>query len=161
MFMRKLITVVALVFSMGLAAQTKTYQGAWFSIDYPEDFTVKNSILSETRGDNTYDSATFTSPDKTVVFYVYSPQWSGTPSDITLKESGQQQQLQADNLGNVITLYSFYQGKDKRTHSYQVTRNADQQITQVIGLRYTSMKAYEKYRKAYIAFKASLQQYAD
>ena len=82
------------------------------------------------------------------------------PSDITLKESGQQQQLQADNLGNVITLYSFYQGKDKRTHSYQVTRNADQQITQVIGLRYTSIKDYERYRKAYVDFKKSLKRYA-
>ena len=88
------------------------------------------------------------------------PQWSGIPSDITLKESGQQQQLQADNLGNVITLYSFYQGKDKRTHSYQVTRNADQQITQVIGLRYTSIKDYERYRKAYVDFKKSLKRYA-
>lgn len=157
--MRKLITIAVLVFSMGLAAQTKTYQGAWFDIDYPEGFTVKNSIPSETRGDNTYDSATFTSPDQAVVFYVYSPQWSGVPSDITLK--GNEQKLKTDKLGNVISYYSYYEGKEKRTYSYQVTRNADQQITMVIGLSYPSQKVYEKYKKAYTAFKASLKQYAD
>ena len=85
--MRKLITIVALVFSMGLAAQTQTYQGGWFSIDYPKDFTVKNSIPSENREEGFYDSATFTSPDKTVVFYVYSPSGQVLPLILPLRKA--------------------------------------------------------------------------
>ena len=55
-------------------SQTKTFQGAWFEVKYPQDFKAKGSLASETS--DGFDSAIFTSPDGTVSFYVYSPQWS-------------------------------------------------------------------------------------
>ena len=61
-----------------------TYKGAWFEIDYPKIFTVKPSIPSSTP--DLYDSAYFISPDKKVTFYVFSPQWSGDATDISLNK---------------------------------------------------------------------------
>lgn len=59
------------------------YNGAWFDILYPSDFTPLPSIKSSSNIDN-YKSVFFISPDKTVEFYIFSPQWSGEPNDIQL-----------------------------------------------------------------------------
>jgi hypothetical protein len=60
-----------------------TYRGAWFEVKYPSTFRVRPSLRSSssTRG---YDSVFFTAPDDNVEFYVFSPQWNGTASDIEL-----------------------------------------------------------------------------
>jgi hypothetical protein len=60
------------------------YTGAWFRIQYPSTFTVRPSLHSETT-DRGYDSAFFTAPDDSVEFYVFSPQWTGEPTDIALR----------------------------------------------------------------------------
>ena len=73
---------------MGLTddeSDSLTYKGAWFEIDYPKIFTVKPSIPSSTP--DLYDSAYFISPDKKVTFYVFSPQWSGDATDISLNKN--------------------------------------------------------------------------
>jgi len=63
-------------------APTRIFEGAWFQVAYPADFTVRPSLESSSA--EGYDSAFFDSPDGEVTFYVFSPQWGGEPSDIAL-----------------------------------------------------------------------------
>jgi len=54
--------------------QWRTYQGAWFAITYPPGFKVEPGQKSAASTEG-HDSAFFVSPDNTVVFYVFAPQW--------------------------------------------------------------------------------------
>ncbi len=54
------------------------YDGPMFSISYPPGFTVRPSVPEG----GAADSAFFTSRDKKVEFYVFSPLWDGEPTDI-------------------------------------------------------------------------------
>lgn len=63
-------------------SEWKAYKGAWFAIEYPPDFIVKPSLKSTSA--KGYYSAYFASPDGSVKFYVFSPQWNGLPSDFAL-----------------------------------------------------------------------------
>lgn len=62
-------------------ATYKKFSGAWFEVEYPETFSADNSLKSYTNSEG-FDSAVFTSPDGKVQFYIFSPQWSGEPTDI-------------------------------------------------------------------------------
>ena len=143
-------------------AQTKTYRGAWFSVNYPADFTAEGSLPSATTGDDgTYDSAIFTSPDGSVTFYVYSPQWSGDPTDIALQpgEKESTRSVTHGRHGQTVTFWTIGAKNGSYSRSYQETREGDAMY--IIGIRYTTQKAYNKYKKQYLAFKASLEQFAD
>ena len=70
-----------------LTAQTKTFRGAWFTVEYPANFTAEGSLPSATSGE------------------------------------------------------------DETMH--------------VLGIHYTTQQAYNKYKKQYLQFKASLKQFAD
>ena len=157
--MRYFLVTILFLCAIVATAQTKPYEGAWFSVKYPANFSVQNGLSSGSNGGTKFDSATFTSPDKTVTFYVFSPLWPYEPTDIELK--GGEERLAPDTIGNTVSFYSYYSAKDKRTHSYQVTRDVEGNISLVIGIRYPSMKVYEKYRQQYLAFKKSVTQYAD
>src|SRR5580692_1466715 len=65
------------------AAKTKTFKGAWFAVSCPADFKARLGMKSLTSSEGC-DSAFFTSPDKQVEFYVFSPQWNGEPKDYAL-----------------------------------------------------------------------------
>ena len=52
----------------------KTHKGAWFDIKYPADFLATDIQKSSTRQTGA-DATVFLSPDKSVEFYIYSPQW--------------------------------------------------------------------------------------
>jgi len=138
-----------------------TYKGAWFDIKHPQGFVVRESLPSatSTRG---YDSVFFTSPDGLVEFYVYSPQWSGEPTDIL-----------PNPLMEVVTDRKEQRGKDRTVlfltlkakdgsywRSLADTRTVHNTRT-VFGIKYLNMAGYEKYRPDYLRFKQSLRQYAD
>ncbi|NBY11198.1 MAG: hypothetical protein EBQ77_09415 [Sphingobacteriia bacterium] len=70
-------------YSLVTSAQTATFKGAWFQIQYPSNFIATGSMKSLTA--DGFDSAVFTSPNKQVEFYVFSPQWEGEANDIKLQ----------------------------------------------------------------------------
>lgn len=139
----------------------KTYNGAWFAINYPSDFTVKPSMKSLTFTEG-FDSAIFTSPDSTVSFYVFSPQWSGKPSEISVRSNEIMTDSITEGLEEGITVNEWtIEAKDKSyKRSYQEVIRQDN-INWIVGLQYTSDAAYRKYRQQYLNFKNSLMQYAD
>jgi hypothetical protein len=143
------------------AAGWNVYRGAWFEIKYPAGFMVRESMPSATSNKG-YDSVFFASPDGLVEFYVYSPQWSGEPSDIL-----------PDPATEVITDRKEQRGKD-RTVVFTTLRAkdggywrsladtmTDNNTRTVFGYRYKDGAALKMYRPDYLTFKKSLVQYAD
>jgi hypothetical protein len=99
-------------------SQTKTFQGAWFEVKYPQDFKAKGSLDSETS--DGFDSVIFTSPDGTVSFYVYSPQWSGEATDISLQPNEKLASTKADNTDSKsVEWWTIVANDQTYTRSYQ------------------------------------------
>ena len=142
--------------------RTKRYEGAWFTINYPSDFIVKNSMRSLTSVEG-FDSAFFTSPDGLVEFYIFSPQWNGIPSDIEIRP---QSELLIDSdirrlSDRTEILYTIAAKDGSYKRSYREVKQYESTVNWVLGIKYTSQRAYQKYQQAYVRFKKSLIQYAD
>jgi len=143
-----------------ISNQNNVYHGAWFDIKYPVDFIARGSMPSSS-SDN-FDSATFTSPDNSVEFYIYSPQWNGEAHDISLKSNEKQSNSKYDDSKSQLIEWWTIEAKDKSyTRSYQKTTNKNSGSISIIGLKYKNQDSYNKYKKQYLEFKASLSQFAD
>ncbi|UJF29464.1 hypothetical protein L0B70_11555 [Kaistella sp. 97-N-M2] len=145
----------------GAEPSYKKYSGAWFEIDYPAGFSVKNSQKSLTKKEG-FDSAIFTSGDDKVQFYVFSPQWSGVPADINLKAS----EIKTDSTSAVvdglrINRWTIQAKNGTYFRSYESSSETEGNINMIFGIVYIAEKDLEKYKKEYLHFKNSLEQYAD
>lgn len=139
---------------------TSVYHGAWFDIKYPSEFIAKGSIPSISS--DGFDSATFTSPDNSVEFYVFSPQWNGEAHDIAVREHETRFNSKTDDSNSRIVEWWTIEAKDKSyTRSYQKTIDKQSNTVTIIGLKYKNQESYNKHKKQYLDFKASLKQYAD
>ncbi len=139
----------------------KRFEGAWFYIDYPADFTALPLLKSLTSSEG-YDSALFTSPDGKIKFYVFSPQWSGNPSEINLK--GNEKIINSTaSYGEDSMLIKHWtiEAHDKSyRRSYQETKLIHN-VNWIIGIEYSDSAQYNQYKNEYIHFKNSLLQFAD
>lgn len=159
--MKHVLFFAAIALSATSAGQTLTFKGAWFDIKYPASFTAKGSMKSAT-AEQGYESAFFESPDHLVEFYIYAPQWSGNPTDISLKKNEKLTSSSSQKSGSQTTKWWTIAAKDgSYTRSYQEKRNTALNTCVVFGIRYRNMQAYNKYKNEYLSFKASLTQYAD
>lgn len=139
----------------------KTYSGAWFKIEYPAGFHAEGSQKSST-SDRGFDSATFTSPDGKVQFYVYSPQWSGEAEDIQLESTELQINTEHEVKGNLTLDWWTITEKDKKyLRSYEKTTDNAQNTVKIFGIQYASEADRQRYLDDYLHFKKSLVQYAD
>jgi hypothetical protein len=139
----------------------RTYRGAWFEIWSPPGFTVTPSLKSATSSQG-YDSAFFRSTDGSVEFYVFSPQWNGDPSDIAV--TTEETVVASDTKESASTVVTWYtvQAKDGTyTRTYQDSKAKDGTTRWVIGVKYTSQRAFDGNRNTYRRFKESLTQFAD
>lgn len=158
-------TILALIItgaSAFAAEKTKTFKGAWFDISYPSTFTAQPSIKSE-GVPGKYESAFFVSPDKTVRFYIFSPQWAGENADIAVKATDKAAVTEKTEKANGTTrrYFTIQPKAEGFTRSYVETTNEDATVRWVIGIEYANKEAYEKYKSAYLKFKKSLRQFAD
>ena len=145
----------------GKFENVKKYKGAWFEIDYPFSFKAVNSLASSTSVEG-YDSALFTAPDGNVQFYVFSPQWSGLPTDIEV----QPDEILIDSASAVqngleVKRWTIQAKDGSYFRSYESTSETDSKINKVFGIKYSSTRDLEQYRETYLMFKNSLEQYAD
>ena len=159
--------IIALVPLVVLPAQSRksnwhTYKGAWFEIKYPATFTARPSLASISF-DGQYDSAVFTAPDSSVEFYVFAPQWNGTPADIELDPAREEQLSQhVERKGTINVRRVTIKAKDgSYTRAFEDTENTDLNIRRVFGFKYKNRTVYDKYRSQYLTFKQSLQQFSD
>jgi SH3-like domain-containing protein len=141
--------------------QIMTFNGAWFSVEYPANFQARGSMRSS--GDpNSFESATFTSPDNTVQFYVFSPQWRAEAIDIAVSPGESMGSVKTENnTDGQVKWWTITSNDGSYSRSYMEKINSTQNTNLIFGIRYTSPSALESNRKLYEAFKASLKQYAD
>ncbi|PHR28699.1 MAG: hypothetical protein COA38_11945 [Fluviicola sp.] len=149
--------------------QMASFNGSWFRVEYPQNFTASPITPTQKYGDYEFvdtDEASFTSPDGTVEFFVYSPQWGGDPIDYLVEKSNEKTASSSEDNTNSDDPFSVshhwvtYEDKEgKYTRSYHSLMT--ESTHHVFGVRYTNRKMYERYKAAYLAFKKSLQQFAD
>ncbi len=138
------------------------FNGAWFEIQYPEDFKAEPSMKSTTNVSG-HDSAFFISPSKEVSFYVFSPQWNGTPTEILLKE---EKETQVSNnkteKDGVITIDCTIAAKDgSYTRSFVDVEDTNSNTRKVFGISYRDQKGYDAFKDRYTRFRDSLVQFGD
>lgn len=147
----------------------KDFKGNWFKVEYPSQFQA--SPLSPIEKTNDYefvatDEATFVSPDGSIEFFVYSPLWSGNPNNYLQKRANEKiisdKTEKGDGSDPFSTTHHWVTFEDvdgKYTRAYHSLRT--ESTHHVFGVKYTNRKMYEVYKAAYLAFKKSLEQYAD
>jgi hypothetical protein len=157
---------------------TTLYRGSWFDIEYPQNFITRPTTPTNVYNTITHvltDEAYFTSPDGTIEFFVYSPLWSGNqetyltiaPTEEVVSEKTEEvkESERSDQFGDRIVRWVTIKAKDGSYYrsfvsiKEQVGTGSD--LHHVFGIKYQDNASYEKYREAYVAFKESLQQYAD
>jgi hypothetical protein len=137
------------------------FKGAWFEITYPADFTPVPSLHGSTA--EGYDSATFISPDETVSFYVYAPQWGGEPTDITLdplRESVVSEKMETQD-GLEVRWLTICAKDGGYCRAYQDTMAYQGSVRTTVGITYRNEEARRQYLPEYLKFRQSLQQFAD
>ena len=136
----------------------KKFKGAWFDIEYPDTFKAENSLRSSTNS----DSAIFTSADGKVQFYVFSPQWSGEPTDIKVK-AGEKISATSEEKKNglFVKRWTVEANDGSYSRAYEETSENVSHTNKVFGIKYASKADLERYREEYLHFKNSLIQYAD
>jgi hypothetical protein len=157
----------------GRSARWPTFEGAWFSVRYPPGFRVRPSLRSLTaptgeKGKPQYDSAFFLSPDRGVEFYVFSPQWNGSPSDIlanprketVVSSKTEKRAGKGEGMGLTVRWVTLRARDGSYTRSY-VDTESENNTRLVFGLKYRDARARQRYQSDYQAFKDSLQQFAD
>ena len=144
-----------------------TYKGAWFEIKYPPGFTVKPGQKSATRQEG-YDSAYFVSPDKGVVFYVFSPQWQGKAREADIEINPNREVLIEQNVrkekepaGNIKTIRTLLIKAKDNSYLRAIKDETTDSTRLVFGIRYKSKEFYNEYYPDYLQFKKSLSQFAD
>ena len=147
-------------YSLVTSAQTATFKGAWFQIQYPSNFIATGSMKSLTA--DGFDSAVFTSPNKQVEFYVFSPQWEGEANDIKLQGQEKLINTKTQISGDTeITWWTITSPNGTYQRSYVQKTHKIFHTTCIFGIMYKNAKAFDLYKKEYANFKNSLQPFAD
>ena len=180
-----LFTVLVLILHSAYGSEFeaiwKKYEGAWFSIDYPANFTVLPYEKSTTDS-NKYDSVKFQSPGKEVEFQVFSPQWSratgllniNTEKEIEVKsetknedyivfDRKKQKKDTQDTFKNAIkhTWLTIESKKGEYVRYVYSWKNSVTNSNKVFSLQCINEAQCQKYMEKYKYFKKSLVQYAD
>ena len=142
-------------------ARWRTYRGAWFEIKYPSSFRVRPSLPSSSA--DGYDSVFFTASDYAVEFYVFSPQWNGTPSDIQIDLSSELlvSQKVEQRAGKTIKRASIRSRDGRYFRAVEDIEDNTTNTRRVFAITYRDQASYVRYRQAYLTFKSSLTQFAD
>ena len=138
-----------------------TFHGAWFEISYPGSFVANPSMESSTA--DGYDSAEFLSPDGSVSFYVYAPQWGGEAGDIALDP--RREVLVSEKCSEKddrrIRWFTICARDESYCRSYQDTTAQQGSIRTILGIKYRSEEARRRHIEEYGRFRNSLRQYGD
>lgn len=133
------------------------YEGAWFSAQIPTDMEVQPSLTSSS-GEGA-DSIWVRSEDGQTEFYLYSPQWSGTPYDIFVGAQDRneltRQDTQTDSFVELELTYESSVGR------FEIAQSSDPVSHKTVGYRTTNGELSPESSQKYDCFKISITQYAD
>lgn len=138
-----------------------TFEGAWFSIQYPASFEAIPSLLSDSA--EGYDSVVFEAPDGSAAFYVLAPQWGRAAKDIALDrtaetETGRDERRSGDRMQINRTIRA---NDGSYTREIEVNREQDGLVQWVFQFRYEDEVAHERYAPDFERFRSSLQTFTD
>ncbi len=133
----------------------KTFRGDYFDVQYPGSFTVESS--GET------DGMLFASPDHSVRFYVFSPQWNAQSK---LYEADPEEEIVKQHSveregSRRITRVTYQRRDNHHMRSFEDVEDTLYNTRRTFGVFYSNQNAYAEYRDLYLTFKRSLKQYAD
>jgi hypothetical protein len=147
---------VALLFSIQATAQLNLFGGAGFEVSYPNTFRAVGSQRSPEK--NGYESVFFTSPDGGVEFYIFSPINKGVPNDIDVKINEKISPIQLTSGKTVSAKFWTITAKDNSyTRAYHESIDSKTGSNWIVGIKYKSQAAYNKYKNDYLAFKKSFK----
>ena len=160
-----IILTAGLLAAGGVSAETcsgVTFEGAWFDVTVPAEF--KATPLLPGLSSDGHDSASFTSPDGSVSFYVFAPQWSGNPLTIAIDPETEVLRDETTSVleNGVKNRWWTIDAKDgSYARSYHEVTDAEGTSRHVIGTKYASVVALQTYGADYACFKNSLERYLD
>ena len=133
------------------------YEGAWFEVQIPAGMTVIPSSPSST-GEGS-DSIWVRSDADDTEFYLYAPQWGGTPYDIFLGVSDRQELAQDERESRVFSeLQLQYENSVGR---YETEQSTDPVSHRTIGFRNKSGALSDEDQLRFNCFKESIIQFSD
>jgi hypothetical protein len=161
-----LVTILAVALGAGLAHAADPgwtlYKGAFFDIKYPSNFSVVKREPGNGTEPGQVDGASFKSPDGKVEFYVFSPQWEGTPTWFRKRPGEKCVSYKQTKKNEVTTTWVTYRGPGGAyERSYVDSHDTRLNTRKIFGFQYRNKSAYQTYRARYLKFKGSLIQYAD
>ncbi len=156
-------------------SQWKSYDKDFFAIMHPANFSLAYSFnLVEGKKDDPEleesNTAYFVSPDKTVAFYVYSPQWSGEPSALVAGDNETGSQTADLSYLCPADKNSFDENASSTLHVFKTntyTREVFDVAHEQLGTRRTFAIEYRseadraRYWQQFLLFTIGLTQYAD
>lgn len=139
----------------------KLFQGAWFQINYPADFTSMPSLRSSSA--DGFDSVEFISPEGQVSFYVFAPQWGGEPTDIALDPEREFLVIEKseEQNGRKIQWSTICEQDGSYCRDIHNTTAQQGSVRTTFGIKYRDQDARHQYHEDYLRFRHSLQQFAD
>lgn len=133
--------------------------GAWFEAYVPAGFEGQASVPSNTATEG-FDSFFYTSPDREVKFYIYSPQWTGSPNDIVFPNEKIKAETKTNSDGSVTRSWTLQPNRQNPYfRTFQETKTENTVL--ITGFYYRNDAAKEKYSADYESFKNSVIQFAD
>lgn len=143
----------------GLAGAT-SFEGAWFSITVPEDFTVEE-IRPSGSGDGA-EAIRLHAPDRRAAIFVHAPQWAAEAPEAGPAAGERLVAAWSRSRGSVTTTWRIF-AHDQTGHRRKLRIHADSlgPTLTVTGLEYADRAALAQWHAAYASAIASLQQYAD
>jgi len=143
-------------------AKWRVFRGAWFEIKYPPGFTARPSMKSPTASEG-YDSAFFTSGDGAVEFYVYSPQWNGSPRDVSPDAAAEKivSAKTAESGGRKTVMTAVKAADGSHIRYINDTEDAVSNTRLVFGLKCRDDAACGRFRREYALFRKSLVRFGD
>ena len=149
-----ILFAVALLFSIQATAQLNLFGGAGFEVSYPNTFWAIGSQRSPEK--NGYESVFFASPDGAVEFYIFSPIYKGVPNDIDVNINEKISPIQLTSGKTVSARFWTITAKDNSyTRAYHESIDTKTGSNWIVGIKYKSQAAYNKYKNDYLAFKKS------
>ena len=142
------------------------FNGNFFSIKYPSNFIVQGTydpIYDEHYAYFGTDELTVVSENGEVSFFVYSPQWGGEPinyldpykNEILFSDKLEEEANEPQN-----TSLDYLQRYFRCLFQKYLSLTTDN-TNLVFGFQYKDEATKHLYQEAYMAFKNSLEQYAD
>ncbi|MGC3938972.1 hypothetical protein ACOTTU_14315 [Roseobacter sp. EG26] len=133
------------------------YEGAWFTVKIPQGMEVEPSRTSSI--DKEALSIWVRSEDGRTEFYLYSPQWGGTPYDIFLgalaKRELTQRDTPTDNFTDLELTYKDAIGR------FEISQSSDPVSHRTVGYRTKTGELSQETLQKYDCFKNSINQYSD